>query len=149
MPTYDEHVIWKSYPSWRQFAWLYLMSLLAVLRGAVLVAFDVPGSETWIGGALALMACAPLLRRWMYYVLTSRRVVLRNGYTGRDIRGLEFEQIRAMSISQGPIAKMLGIGTVVIQAADGERLVSFRGIKDADAVKARIQAMRPVDPAAS
>jgi uncharacterized membrane protein YdbT with pleckstrin-like domain len=141
-PT-DEHLTWKAYPSWCQFTWLYLISLLAVLRGAVSVAFNVPGWETWIGGALALLACAALIRRWIYYVLTSRRVVLRNGYTGRDIRGLELEQIRAMSVSQGPIATLLGIGTVVIQAADGERLVRFRGVKDPDAVKARIQAMRP------
>ena len=37
-------VLWQTYVSWNQFVWLYVMSLIAALRGALLWQATLPGS---------------------------------------------------------------------------------------------------------
>lgn len=140
----DETAVWTAYPSWGQFAWLYFISLLAGLRGLLYLLFDLAGWEGWVGGAAALLVCAALLRRWGRYTLTSSRVVVSNGYTGREIQAVALDDIKEITIRQGPVARLLGIGTVVIRSLSGEKVLRLRGIKDPESVKGRIQEMRPV-----
>lgn len=137
-----ERLIWESYPAWSQFSWLYLISLLVALRGALYLRFGIPGGEAWLIGAFALLLCAAVLRRWARYELTSARVIIRNGYTGREIGAIGLERIADVEVRQGPIAHLFGIGTVVIKA-EGERLLRLRGIRDPEAIRIRIEAMRP------
>lgn len=139
--TGHERIVWESYPSWRQFSWLYLISLLVAWRAVLFRRFDLPGWEAWLGGALALLVCAAILRRWAHYELTPARVIVRNGYTGREIGAIGLERIREVEIRRGPIAKLLGIGTLVIKS-DGERALRLRGVADPDVVKTRIDAIR-------
>jgi len=140
----NETVVWTAYPSWGQFAWLYLISLLAGFRGLLYLLFDLAGWEGWVGGAAALLVCAALLRRWARYTFTSSRVVVSNGYTGREIQSVALDDIKEITVRQGPVARLLGIGTVVIRSLSGEKVLRLRGIKDPESVKGRIQKMRPV-----
>jgi membrane protein YdbS with pleckstrin-like domain len=137
----DDVVRWKAYPSWGQFTWLYLFSLMAALRGGLFLWFGVGGWEMWVAGAVLLLLCAAVMRRWACYMLTSRRIVVRNGYTGREIQAVELDQICEVSINQGPIAQFLGIGTLVIRPAIGDRILSLRGIRDPEVIKAKIDAV--------
>lgn len=137
----QERVMWESYPSWRQFSWLYLISLLVAWRAVLFKRFDLPGWEAWLAGALVLLACAAILRRWAHYELTSTRIIVRNGYTGREIGAIGLERIRDVEVWRGPVARLLGIGTLVIKA-DGERALRLRGLADPDVVKTRIDAVR-------
>ena len=41
-------VLWQTYVSWNQFVWLYVMSLIAALRGALLWQAALPGSALWV-----------------------------------------------------------------------------------------------------
>lgn len=68
---------------------------------------------------------------------------MRNGYTGREIQAIMFDDIREVTIKQGPIVRFLRIGTVVIQSSRGDRLMTLRGINDPEVIKSRIQALRP------
>jgi hypothetical protein len=137
----DEVVRWRAYPSWNQFAWLYFFSMMAAFRGLLFLKFDLEGGEGWLGGAVILLGCPAFLRRWAEYLITSRRLLIRNGYTGRVIQSLMVEDIREVTIRQGPIAQFLGIGALVIRFTRDETL-TFKGIKDPEAVKSRIEALR-------
>jgi membrane protein YdbS with pleckstrin-like domain len=145
MPESDtsERILWEGYPSWRQFIWLYLFSLWTGLRGFILVQAGFPGWEMWMVGALMLLILAGILRYWAKYLLTSKRVLLRNGYSGKNIAGVDYEMIKAVEVMQGPVARVLGIGTVVVRCQDSDRNIRFRGIKDPEIVEIKLRALLP------
>ena len=138
-----EIVRWSAYPSWRQFAWLYFLSLMAGLRGWIFLRFGVSGGEVWLAGAAILLVCAAILRHWARYSLTSQRVIVRNGYTGREIQVMAINDIREVTLTEGPLAQFMGIGTLVIHSMRGDRLLSLRGISDPEVIKTRIEALMP------
>ena len=136
----EEVIRWSAYPSWNQFAWLYFFSLGAALRGMLGLRDDYGVAAIWLAGATLLITCAVLLHHWAQYVLTSRRVLVQNGYTGQPIEALPLEQIEHMTVIQGPFARFLGIGTVVLRSHTGESIV-LRGVRDPEAVKTRLAAL--------
>lgn len=142
MSTKDR-VIWQASPSWNQFAWLYLVGLAAGSRGLQILWLSMTGWEVWIGGAIALVVCAVGLRRWAQYLLTSTGVVLRNGYTGKDIQKIAIDDIGEITMSQGVIARFLGIGTLVIHSKSEGRDLLLQGVNDPEVIKTRLEACRP------
>lgn len=140
----EGRIVWEAFPSWFQFGWLFLMSFLAGIRGGVLIRLDLPGWENWIGASLALIACAGLLRRWIYYVLTPRRLSIKNGYSDRVIAFFELDRIHRILILQGPIAKFFEIGTLEVYGDNKERVLQIRGVSHPHVLKARIQTLQPV-----
>jgi uncharacterized membrane protein YdbT with pleckstrin-like domain len=134
---------WSAYPSWRQFMWLYFLSLMSALRGWLSLRYGVSGGEVWIGGAAVLLVCVAILRYWAQYSLTSHRVIVRNGYTGRKIHAVAISDIREVTITQGFIAQFMGIGTLVFHSTSGDQLLSLRGISDPEVLKTRIEALLP------
>lgn len=138
-----EVIRWRAYPSWNQFAWLYFFSLGAALRGVLALRQDLAVAGVWLAGAALLVSCAALLHHWAQFVLTSRRVLVQNGYTGRAIEAMPLEEIEQMTVVQGPFARFLGIGTVVLRSRNGDSVISLRGVYDPGAVKTRIEALKP------
>ena len=136
----DEHVVWETFPSWAQFAWLYLLGAVSALRGAMFFTFGVEGWEMWMIGTAILLLCAVILRRWAHYELYRDRVIVRNGYTGCEIHAVPLSDVRAVTAHQGIVAEFFGIGTLTISSASMDRLVSLRGVRDPEDVKLRIQA---------
>ncbi len=149
MTAIDERVIWQSYPSWRHFVWLYFFSLMAGFRGALFIRFGVEGGPLWLLGAGLLLLCAAVVRHWAKYLITSRRVIVTNGYTGRAISVGEVAAIDEITVSRGPIARWLGIGTLVIRFDGKDRVLSLRGITDPEIVRTKLEALRPRSPAAA
>jgi membrane protein YdbS with pleckstrin-like domain len=137
----EQQLVWKAFPSWAQFSWLYLLSAVSALRGALFFKFGVGGWEMWMLGAGVLLACAAILRHWACYELTKDQVTVRNHYTGRDIQSIPLSDVGDVDVRQGVVADFLGIGTVVVHARSSERLLSLRGVCDPEEVKIRIQAM--------
>ena len=148
-PLRHERAVWETFPSWRHFTWLYLFSALAIVRGGLLIMFGLPGASVWFIGALLLVGVAALLRRWARYAITPRRVIVRNGYTGREISVIHLDQVKDVEVLQGKVAGALGIGTVLINSSNDDRQVRLQGIRDPDVVKARILALRPAYSAAT
>ena len=133
-------IVWEDFPSWAQFTWLFLLSAVSALRGAMLFRFGVEGWEMWMLGTGMLLFCAVILRRWAHYELTRERVIVRNGYTGREISSLSLADVRAVTVQQGIVAGFFGIATLTISSSSTDRLVSLRGVRDPEEVKIRIQA---------
>lgn len=116
---------------------------MTALRGLLLLRLGISGWEPWLGGAVVLLVGVAGLRRWAEYFVTSRRVVILNGYTGREIQALAIGDISETCIKQGPIGRFFQVGTVVIQSSLSDHTLSFRGVQDPDVIKARIDALRP------
>jgi hypothetical protein len=138
----EEQEFWQTYVSWNQFAWLYLVSLFTALRGALLWQAAIPGGELWILGAGALVVLALVLRYWVRYVATAQRVLIKNVFSGREIQAIAWEHVGEMTIKQGVIAWILGIGTIVFKSSRGEELMQFRGVDDPEGALRHIQAVR-------
>lgn len=136
-------ILWKAYPSWRHFTWLYLFSSLSAFRAGLYLFFEIPTWEIWIVGAIFLLSCVFVIRHWAHYFITSSKVEIKNGYTGHEIDAINLGQIGEVSIQQGIIAETLGIGTLVIQDSEGEHCLRLRGIRDPEVIKTRIDALRP------
>lgn len=134
---------WSAYPSWSQFTWLYFLSLMSGFRGWLFLRFGVSGGEAWVAGAVILLVLAAILRYWAQYRLTSHRVIVRNWYTDREIHAMAISDIREVTITQGPLAQFMGIGTLVLHSMSGDRLLSLRGISDPEVIKTRIEALMP------
>jgi uncharacterized membrane protein YdbT with pleckstrin-like domain len=137
-----EPELWQSYVSWNQFAWLYAVSLIAVLRGALLWQAALPGSELWMIGAVTLMTVALALRYWVRYVATSQRVIIKNAFTGREIQAMAIEHISETTIKQGLLARLLGIGTIVFTSTRSDEVMEFRGVRDPESTLQHIQTVR-------
>ena len=71
------------------------------------------------GRSCSTAVCAACLRQWAQYLIFSNRVVMRNGYTGRDIQTVTHEVIAEINLSQVPIARFLNIGTLVVHCKSG------------------------------
>lgn len=139
----DEPVRWSAFPSWKHFIWLYMFSALAGGRGFILLRSETSGWEFWVGGAAVLLVCVAALRRWARYILTPHRLIVRNGYTGREIEALPVDQITDVTIEQGPVACFFDIGSVVVKTTTDDSDLVLRGVSEPEVLKARIDALRP------
>ena len=139
----SERIVWQGFPSWGQFSWLYFFSLLAVVRGFLLWRFGLFGWDMWIVGAVTLLIVAFFLRRWALYILTPTRLIIRNSYTGHDIDMVKLEKIQSITLQEGLIARMWGIGTLIIRTNEKDRLRYLHGLKNPDVVEAKIKALLP------
>lgn len=142
MSTHDR-IIWQAYPAWSQFAWLFFVSFAAGSRGLRVLWQGTTGWEIWLAGAVTLLVCAACLRRWAQYLLTSNQVVMRNSYTGRDIRSITLDDMAAITLSQGPIARFFNIGTLVIHSKIGSPPLLLQGVNDPEIIKTRLEARSP------
>ena len=140
-PEEQPVVFWGGFPSWSQFSWLYLLSAVSALRGALFFRFGVGGWEMWILGAVILLACAVVLRHWAHYDLTRDQITVRNGYTRREMQSIRLNDVERVTVEQGRIADFFGIGTVLVRARSSERVLSLRGVRDPEEVKIRIEAL--------
>ena len=134
-------VVWEAFPSWAQFSWLYFLSAVSALRGALFFRFGMSSWEMWIIGAGILLACAGALRHWAHYNLTRDQLTVRNHYTGREIQSIPLNEVGNVVVQQGVVADFFGIGTVIVHARSSDQLLSLRGVRDPEEVKIRIEAL--------
>ena len=139
----EEPVRWSAFPSWKHFIWLYMFSATAGTRGFILLRSELSGWEFWLGGAVLLLACVAALRRWARYILTPHRLIVSNGYTGREIEAVPIERIVDVTIEQGPVARLFDIGTVVLRRSTDDSDLALRGVAEPEVLKARLDALRP------
>ncbi len=137
-----EPILWRTYVSWNQFVWLYVIGLFTGLRAALLWQAALPGWELWGIGASVLVLLAVLLRYWVRYEATGQRLVIKNAMTGRELESTTLEQFGDIRINQGLIAWVLGIGTIVFLSPTGEELIEFRGVTDPQSTLQHIQTVR-------
>ena len=132
---------WETLVSWNQFAWLYLVSLFAGLRGLLLWQAGIPGGEVWGMGAISLGGIAIVLRYWVRYSATSQRLVIKNLLTGREIQAIDWKHVSEMAVKRSVVDSILGIGTIVFKST-GEEGMQFRGVNNPESTLRHIQAIR-------
>jgi uncharacterized membrane protein YdbT with pleckstrin-like domain len=108
-----------------------LIVLLVVVAGAVVLATVIPAGGLQTGTRLGILIVAalvvarwvvwPYLRWWNeIYVLTNRRLVLREGVLNRSGHDMPLNRLTDVSFTHSLWQRMLGCGTLVVESA-GER----------------------------
>ena len=56
---------------------------------------------------------------------------------------MPLEHVGEVSVKQGTIARLVGIGTVAVRDVRGAEVLRFRGIAEPDVIRNRIMALKP------
>ncbi|RQH00126.1 PH domain-containing protein [Natrarchaeobius oligotrophus] len=109
-------------------------------------------------GAAALSIVSPLALVWLpivalpaawaflrvsrtEYVITSRRIAIRRGVLGVSVDVVGLERVQNTTVTQHPIGRAIGYGTVAIEAASGATF-AFRTVEKPTAVRERLESRR-------
>lgn len=123
----DEEVVLDMHPHWKRL--VVPATLLPIVAGvATYVVFVLPSGSVQTAGRLAVVAVAVavLLRfsvwpwlRWLTtrYVLTTHRVVIRQGVFARSGRDVPLTRVNDVSFHHSLVDRMLGCGTLTIESA--------------------------------
>lgn len=125
-----EEVVLDLHPHWR--ALVVPLALVPVVIGVgAFLAAIVPDwdAQGWVRVAILVVALALLVWfslvpyvRWAteHYVVTTHRIVLREGFVARNGRDVPLNRINDVTFSHGVVERMFGSGTLVVESA-GER----------------------------
>jgi uncharacterized membrane protein YdbT with pleckstrin-like domain len=70
-----------------------------------------------------------MLDRWMTsYRLTSQRLIIENGVFVRHTQEIELHRVNDVKLVQGPIEKLIGVGTVVMGSVSGTDPITLTSI---------------------
>jgi uncharacterized membrane protein YdbT with pleckstrin-like domain len=128
----DERVVVHKHPHWKMLVVPVLVFLLIVGIGSYLAA--VVGGQSWrfygwiglavLGGIGVLwLTVVPLLRwRTTHFVLTTRRVLVREGVLSRSGIDIPTNRINTVQSRSSFIDRILGCGTLIIESASDEPL---------------------------
>jgi len=128
----DERVVIHKHPHWKMLLWPVVFFLaIAGLCGflAALVTGQSWELYGWIalgvlgGIAVVWLTVVPLLRwRTTHFVLTTRRVLVREGILSRSGIDIPISRINSVKFRHSVIERMLGCGTLIIESASDEPL---------------------------
>lgn len=128
----DEELILHRHPHWKMLITPVLGLLVTVAVGGFLGALlrDASWAKIgWIGllvigvGLLTKFTLTPFLR-WVttHFVLTDRRVIVRQGVLTRTGLDIPMSRINSVRFRHGLMDRMLGTGTLIIESASQEPL---------------------------
>jgi membrane protein YdbS with pleckstrin-like domain len=136
------------HPHWKVLVRPIALTFLVV---AVLLAGEVaiPASRAANGERLALAVVAivllmwwliiPLLRwRTTVYELTTRRMSLRDGIIARNGRDIPLSRITDISYRKGPLDRLFGSGTLIVESAGEHGQLRLTEIPDVERVQATL-----------
>ena len=136
------HPHWKTLVRPIALAFVVVAALLVV--EALIPAGKAAGTERL---ALAVLAIAllmwwliyPLLRwRTTMYELTTRRMRLRDGIIARNGRDIPLSRITDVSFRKGPLDRLLGCGTLIVESAGEHGELVLTAIPDVERVQATL-----------
>jgi membrane protein YdbS with pleckstrin-like domain len=118
------------------------------VAGGIAASFAGPvGVLTWVAGVAVMWVLVALVlvyrRLTVHYRLTSYRFFTETGLFGRVNNRIQAIDIDDVTVQQGPIERMLGLGTIIIRARDDTSpVLTLRGIEDAPRVADMIDGAR-------
>lgn len=142
-----EQVVLHKHPHWKKVVLPVLALLLVVGLSSYLAA--VIAAQAWAGwgwivlGALALvlvgwLTVIPVIRwRTTHFVVTTRRVLVREGVLTRQGIDIPMRRINSVQFQHNIIERMLGCGTLLIESASQEEL-KFGDIPQVERVHAAL-----------
>ncbi|MGH3995099.1 MAG: PH domain-containing protein, partial [Pseudonocardiaceae bacterium] len=128
----DERVVIHQHPHWKMLvlpvlAFLFIVALCAYL--GALVAGQTWELQAWLAlGALGgigvlWLTLVPLLRwRTTHFVVTTRRVLVREGILARSGIDIPIHRINTVQFRHTVVERLLGCGTLSIESASEEPL---------------------------
>lgn len=123
-------------PSPWHFHIYYFLGALIFLLGFPISTFTAAGGAFILGG-LALLLLTELYRRGHRYYITTQRLIRERTFLSREVREMTYDLVTNVTFQQPLGARILGIGTVMVQTASGE-VFSFSGVSEPDRIKAGI-----------
>jgi uncharacterized membrane protein YdbT with pleckstrin-like domain len=88
---------------------------------------------------LLWLTLLPLLRWWTtIYVLTDRRLILRQGIIARSGRDIPLIRVNDVSFSHTAFERLLGCGTLVVESAGERGQVTLKDIPHVEQVQRRL-----------
>ena len=128
----DEQVVVHRHPHWKMLVVPVVVLLLVVGVASFLAAVVSAQSWApwaWLGLAVAGLALVgrftvyPVLRwRTTHFVVTDRRVLVREGVLTRQGMDIPLRRISSVQFRQGLLERLLGAGTLVVEADSDESL---------------------------
>lgn len=103
--------------------WVVFVPPVLVLGAAVVLAVDQGRDAGLVVGAIGLALLLPPALHMVTaeYVVTTRRVVLKEGLVWRKSEEVLLGKIEGFSVDQGVVGRILGYGTIVIAGSGGTR----------------------------
>ena len=154
----DERVVVHKHPHWKMLVLPVLAFLIIVGLGCYVAALIAGRSWQlygWIGlavvGGIAVLwlTVVPLLRwRTTHFVLTTRRVLVREGVLSRSGIDIATNRINTVQSRSSVIDRILGCGTLIIESASDEPL-EFDDIPQVERVRSLLYYEVNPGPAAS
>lgn len=144
----DEDVVLDLHPHWKRLVGPAL--LVPVLAGAASYAvFAMPDGRFHTAGQIAVVVVAALLLvafsitpflkwRTTNYVVTTRRVVIRQGVLGRSGRDVPLSRVNDVSFQHSLFERMLGCGTLLVESAGERGQISLPEVPRVEAVQREI-----------
>jgi membrane protein YdbS with pleckstrin-like domain len=127
-----ERVVTHQHPHWKKAVLPVLALLLVVGSGSYLAALTAAQPwATWAWVALAGLGLAlvvwltviPVIRwRTTHFVVTTRRVLVREGVLTRHGMDIPMSRINSVQFRHNLLERLLGCGTLVIESASDEAL---------------------------
>lgn len=137
-----EAVVWEGHPSWKAMIVFYIKWLLiSLIPIAIWVALRAGGQHTgavWFSlisviGIIVTLLGGWLRRQTVRYLVTDRRIMIRQGVISKNERTTHLERVQNVSMRQGVIERLLGIGDVDWDTAgtsENDADFTFYGIDD-------------------
>lgn len=139
----DEVVVVHKHPHWKMLIWPVIAFLL--ITGAAVFTASLVAGLSWALviqialGAVGLagiswLTLGPLVRwRSTHFVVTSQRVMIREGVLSRTGIDIPLSRINTVQFRHGLIDRVFGCGTLMIESASDEPL-EFNDIPDVERV---------------
>ncbi len=136
------HPHWKTLV--RPIALTFIVVAVLLIGEVLIPAGKAAGGERLALAALAIVLLMwwltyPLLRwRTTTYELTTRRMRLRDGIIARNGRDIPLSRITDVSFRTGPLDRLLGCGTLIVESAGEHGMLTLRAIPEVERVQATL-----------
>jgi uncharacterized membrane protein YdbT with pleckstrin-like domain len=134
----DETILYQARPSWLYYYALYCIGVI------VAALFHQVGDLEAAGLVVLVFVGIVMVFRFRHlFTITSDRIIARVGLIARNTNEIQLRHIRAVSVRQGVIERILGVGTLTfLSAAEGVATVVFKGVRDPIGLKERIRCVQ-------
>lgn len=145
--TDDEEIVREFHPHWRVLLMAGLWTVLG-LALAVVGVVALEGAWMWTavaaGGLAVLVFTVPRVVAWRFrlYVLTTERIVVRDGIVRREGTEIPLESINNVLFNQSVIERLLGYGDVLIESAGSQGQSRLTDIPDPEAFQSQVYRAR-------
>jgi uncharacterized membrane protein YdbT with pleckstrin-like domain len=143
----DEEVVLHLHPHWKVLIRPVVLFVLIVLAASFGVGFIEVDAVRWaiviVATGLVLYYTIRPFARWIstHFVLTTHRVLLREGLLARSGRDVPLARINDVSFEHSFFERMLGCGTLVVESAGERGQVVLRDIPQVESVQSTLYQM--------